>query len=56
MNLNFSRHLVTIDALNSELTAKNLSIENLEKTKNDTEWSLGEHRQWLQDASNRSQF
>ncbi|VDN44663.1 unnamed protein product [Gongylonema pulchrum] len=27
-------------------------IENLEKQKNDLEWSLGEHRQWLQDTKN----
>lgn len=24
--------------------------------KNDTEWSLGEHRQWLADANNKLEF
>ncbi|VDO40501.1 unnamed protein product, partial [Onchocerca flexuosa] len=46
-------YLATIDALNNEITGKNVCIGNLEKAKNDSEWSLGEHRQWLQDANNR---
>uniref|UniRef100_A0A0R3RXE1 GRIP domain-containing protein n=1 Tax=Elaeophora elaphi TaxID=1147741 RepID=A0A0R3RXE1_9BILA len=51
-NADISNCHVTIDALNSELSEKNLCIANAEKAKNDAEWSLGEHRQWLQNANN----
>lgn len=36
-----------------EINAKQEVIVNLEKQRNDLEWSLGEHRQWLVDANNR---
>lgn len=42
-----------IDGLCSELEGKNAHIQDLEKQCNDKEWSLGEHRQWLDDANNR---
>ncbi|VDK64016.1 unnamed protein product [Onchocerca ochengi] len=48
-----SNYLATIDALNNELTGKNVCIGDFEKAKNNAEWSLGEHRQWLQNANNR---
>lgn len=32
---------------------KQIYIDSLVKHKNDAEWSLGEHRQWLQEANDR---
>ncbi|EJD76185.1 hypothetical protein LOAG_16820 [Loa loa] len=52
-NADISNCLETIDVLNSQFSAKSDCIANLEKAKNDTEWSLGEHRQWLQNANER---
>ncbi|VDK29439.1 unnamed protein product [Gongylonema pulchrum] len=37
-----------------ELDGKNDLLGNLEKAKNDAEWNLGEHKQWLADASARA--
>lgn len=31
-------------------------MDDLRKMKNDAEWHLGEHRQWLHDANNRFKF
>ncbi|CAG9533824.1 unnamed protein product [Cercopithifilaria johnstoni] len=42
-----------INDLRKEIDAKNNYIEQLEKTKNDIQWYLGEHQHWLQDANNR---
>lgn len=36
-----------------EVKEKNRIIDELNKLKNDTEWSLGEHKQWLSDANNK---
>uniref|UniRef100_A0A915Q6N9 Uncharacterized protein n=1 Tax=Setaria digitata TaxID=48799 RepID=A0A915Q6N9_9BILA len=46
----------TIENLLCEIDSKSQYITNLEKTRDDTEWSLGEHRQWLKDANDRVQF
>lgn len=43
----------TIEDLRKEINNKNVCINDLEKHRNDLEWSLGEHRQWLQDANER---
>ncbi|VDM41428.1 unnamed protein product [Toxocara canis] len=43
----------TISSLHGELNLKNGDIERLRKERNDFEWSLGEHRQWLADSRNR---
>ncbi|VDM47980.1 unnamed protein product [Toxocara canis] len=40
--------------LMDEIKEKNRIIDDLNKLKNDTEWSLGEHKQWLNDANNRA--
>ncbi|KAM3728086.1 Adventurous-gliding motility protein [Dirofilaria immitis] len=53
-NVDIGNYLATIDSLNNELIGKNTYIENLAKAKNDTEWNLGEHRQRLMDAENRT--
>ncbi|VDN22297.1 unnamed protein product [Gongylonema pulchrum] len=42
-----------VEELKKELSAKNDTLSNLEKEKNDAEWSLGEHKQWLSDANER---
>ncbi|VDO44084.1 unnamed protein product [Onchocerca flexuosa] len=42
-----------VDHLQNELNNKNECIKNLEKQCNDTEWSLGEHRQWIHDSNNK---
>ncbi|VDK50824.1 unnamed protein product [Anisakis simplex] len=41
------------DWLKNELKGKDTYINELNKLKNDAEWNLGEHRQWLSDANNR---
>uniref|UniRef100_A0A0M3I2T5 TPR_MLP1_2 domain-containing protein n=1 Tax=Ascaris lumbricoides TaxID=6252 RepID=A0A0M3I2T5_ASCLU len=43
-----------IDRLVNEISEKNRLIDELNKVKNDAEWSLGEHKQWLSDANNRA--
>ncbi|VDK29440.1 unnamed protein product [Gongylonema pulchrum] len=43
-----------LEEMQEELNGKNDLMGNLEKAKNDAEWSLGEHRQWLADANERS--
>lgn len=45
-----------VDRLNVELLDKNKVIDDLTQKKNDAEWKLGEHQQWLSDANNRSLF
>ncbi|VDK18480.1 unnamed protein product [Anisakis simplex] len=42
-----------ISHLNNELSEKESANERLRKERNDFEWSLGEHRQWLADSKNR---
>lgn len=42
-----------IDDLRQEVSDKNEYISEIEKQRNDAQWSLGEHRQWLQDATIR---
>lgn len=37
----------------NEINEKNRIIDELNKLKADADWSLGEHRQWLNDANNR---
>ncbi|VDK57058.1 unnamed protein product [Gongylonema pulchrum] len=51
----------TVDALRAQLedvqrklNAKTDSLNILEKAKNDNDWSLGEHKQWLADANERA--
>uniref|UniRef100_A0A0N5ABT5 GRIP domain-containing protein n=1 Tax=Syphacia muris TaxID=451379 RepID=A0A0N5ABT5_9BILA len=43
----------TIEVLRHQLTEKDLEIENGQKRKSETEKSLMEHRQWLQEANSR---
>ncbi|OZC08021.1 hypothetical protein X798_05017 [Onchocerca flexuosa] len=43
-----------IEELLRELNEANQNLKNCEQQKNDTEWSLGEHRQWLMDAKNKT--
>lgn len=43
----------TVNRLQGELNEKSSALTDVEKQKNDAEWSLGEHRQWLQDANDR---
>ncbi|VDO76076.1 unnamed protein product [Onchocerca flexuosa] len=45
-----------IEELLRELNEANQNLKNCEQQKNDTEWSLGEHRQWLMDAKNKLDF
>ncbi|VDN22298.1 unnamed protein product [Gongylonema pulchrum] len=40
--------------MQKELNGKSDLMGNLEKAKNDAEWNLGEHRQWLADANERA--
>ncbi|VDK54479.1 unnamed protein product [Gongylonema pulchrum] len=40
-----------LEKLQGELNVKNDVVGDLEKAKNDAEWSLGEHKQWLADAN-----
>uniref|UniRef100_A0A0M3IUE2 Myosin_tail_1 domain-containing protein n=1 Tax=Ascaris lumbricoides TaxID=6252 RepID=A0A0M3IUE2_ASCLU len=42
-----------MQGLLDDLNEKNRQLDELNKLKNDAEWSLGEHRQWLSDANNR---
>ncbi|VDN02668.1 unnamed protein product [Thelazia callipaeda] len=42
-----------IENLRREVEEKNDYICQIEKVKGEVEWSLGEHRQWLEDANNR---
>lgn len=41
------------DRLVHEINEKNRIIDDLNGQRNDAEWKLGEHRQWLADANNR---
>lgn len=50
----FSALRAALENIRGELDMKASHLGNLEKQRNDFEWSLGEHRQWLQDANNRS--
>ncbi|VDN22749.1 unnamed protein product [Gongylonema pulchrum] len=43
-----------VNDLNRAVLEKDECIARLEKERNDKEWSLGEHRQWLSDANNRA--
>uniref|UniRef100_A0A915C2T1 TAR DNA-binding protein 43 N-terminal domain-containing protein n=1 Tax=Parascaris univalens TaxID=6257 RepID=A0A915C2T1_PARUN len=42
-----------VEGMQNEINDKNNELGNIHKLKNDAEWSLGEHRQWLADANNR---
>ncbi|VDN27693.1 unnamed protein product [Gongylonema pulchrum] len=44
----------TIEALHRQLDLKNDELRDLRKQKDDTQWKLGEHQQWLQDANYRA--
>uniref|UniRef100_A0A183DVA0 Myosin_tail_1 domain-containing protein n=1 Tax=Gongylonema pulchrum TaxID=637853 RepID=A0A183DVA0_9BILA len=44
----------TVSALQEQLSEKEDELHNLEKARNDAQWSLGEHIQWLADANNRA--
>lgn len=51
--IKFSDLNAVADNMRREIDEKNGYIGSIEKQKNDAEWSLGEHRQWLQDTKNR---
>lgn len=50
----FSELRSRVDSLCAEIQQKDGLIHDLEKERSEKEWSLGEHRQWLSDANNRS--
>lgn len=52
----FSCTGLRVEELLRELNEANRNAINKEQKKNDTEWSLGEHRQWLADAKNKLEF
>lgn len=41
------------ERLLNEINEKNRIIDELNKIRDEKEWSLGEHRQWLADANSR---
>lgn len=43
----------TVSALQKQISDKEDQLANMEKAKNDVQWSLGEHIQWLADANYR---
>ncbi|OZC08020.1 hypothetical protein X798_05016 [Onchocerca flexuosa] len=45
--------IATIENLHNEISNKNNDIDEIMKQRNEAEWKLGEHRQWLEDAKNR---
>lgn len=54
LSLSFFSSLKTENEnLKEVLKDKNACIDDLMQQNNDREWSLGEHRQWLQDCNDR---
>uniref|UniRef100_A0A0M3J2S6 AAA_5 domain-containing protein n=1 Tax=Anisakis simplex TaxID=6269 RepID=A0A0M3J2S6_ANISI len=43
-----------VDRLGNEINEKNRIIDDLNRIRDEKEWKLGEHRQWLEDANNRA--
>ncbi|VDK53638.1 unnamed protein product [Anisakis simplex] len=43
-----------LDQLHSEMEAKNAELAKVLKLKDEAEWCLGEHRQWLSEANDRN--
>ncbi len=50
---NFSGLRAEIDRLGGEINEKNRIIDDLNRIRDEKEWNLGEHRQWLSDANDR---
>uniref|UniRef100_A0A914S2K2 Uncharacterized protein n=1 Tax=Parascaris equorum TaxID=6256 RepID=A0A914S2K2_PAREQ len=51
---NFSALRGENERLVNEVSEKNRIIDDLNKIRDEKEWSLGEHRQWLADANSRA--